>query len=231
MSGMKSTIIKLLAPYQYPQIVFSKAILDALGKAGVRSGKILDCPCGNGEVSYHLSCLPDTHVKGVDIDAASIITATRNFKKGNLEFNTGDIFEELSRPVSYDAICVVNSLFLLPDHEKLFSLLRSRLRNNTSRLLIITPNTEGDNFKNFQLKNPSINKSILNKTELKTKATENGFTMTEALEIAYITHYNRKELKYFSVFSPFYLLMLNYFKNLSKRRHGNYILYSFTKNL
>lgn len=227
MGFLKNSIIKILAPYQYPQVIFAREICKALEKQ--QQAVILDCPCGNGEVSYHLSRLPGAVVKGVDRDEKPVKRATENFSRKNLIFETADIFSILSEDKLYDVICVVNSLFLLPDHDKLFGLLYARLRNKSAKLIIITPNPESDNFKNFQGLDPSVNKTILNPVQVKTKAEQMCFTMNGVKEIAYASYYGRKELRFFSVLAPFYLLMLDFFKSLTKHKQGNYLMYCFAK--
>ena len=226
---LKRKIIKRLAPYQYPQVLFGREIMNSLNRSAIQPHSILDCPCGNGEVSYRLSALEQSAVIGVDINAKSIEMASTNFKSPNLEFKVADIFSFLSEKKQYDLICVVNSLFLLPDHENLFKLLHARLNGSKARLMIITPNPEGENFKRFQEQHPGVNKIVFGKHEMTTRAAELQFAVKEITELEYAGYYGRKELRYLSVLAPFYLLSLNFFKSSSGEKRGNYILYCLEK--
>lgn len=230
MSAFKNKVTRWLAPYQYPQRVFANEIIKLIAKKDTVTLTILDCPCGNGEVSYHLSKLPRASVTGVDIEEQAIANAVRNFKNPNLEFKTADIFDILSGTKKYDVICIVNSLFLLPKHNELFQRVHNALRDAGSSFILIIPNTEGDNFKAFQTLNPGINKTVITTGELKTKAAEMCFTINNIKEIAFAGYYGRGELRFFSVFAPFYLQFLNFCKGLMKHKKGNYILYRLNKN-
>jgi len=226
--GLKAAIIKRLAPYQYPQLLFAKAIIERIPRTEQQL-YIADCPCGNGEVAYHLSAAKHVSVTAVDIDVRSIATASHNFRRPNLQFKAADIFEFLSEKKAFDLICVVNSLFLLPDQEKLFKLLHGSLNGDAARLIIITPNPEGKNFKRFQEQHPGVNKNVLGKNALKEKASEMQFAISEITELEYAGYYGRRELRLLSVFAPFYLQILNFFAKLSRQKQGNYILYSLKK--
>jgi len=55
--------------------------------------------------------------------------------------------------------------------------------------------------------------------------------MNRVREIAYASYYGRKELKFFSVLAPFYLLAMDFFKSRTKNKQGNYLMYCFAKEL
>ena len=163
-----------------------------------------------------------------DISASAVEIASKNFKKPNIKFIESDIFKILSGTLKFDGICIVNSLFLLPEHDKLFALIKSGLKTTNAKLLIIVPNIEGENFKAFAANNPGVNRSILGLNELTVKLSDYGFHVSEAKEIAYASYYGRKELKYFSVFACFYLTALHLLFSLNKKNKGNYILLTCT---
>ncbi|MBA3664197.1 MAG: class I SAM-dependent methyltransferase [Bacteroidetes bacterium] len=222
--NIKEYLIKKLSAFQYPQFIFGKELIRALSENGFSGGTVLDCPCGNGEVSYHLSKLKNTQIVGADINEVSVAIARRNFHKPNIEFMQADIFEILSGDQKFAAICVVNSLFLLPDHQELFFKIKNSLNDNKSKVYLIVPNVQGDNFKIFVKENPDVNRITDNIEQLTKKLLIFGFNVDASREIAYSTYYGRKELKYFSIFAPFYLLTLNFFKSLSKNQKGNYLI-------
>jgi 2-polyprenyl-3-methyl-5-hydroxy-6-metoxy-1,4-benzoquinol methylase len=231
MSRLKNTIIRQLARFQYPQIVFAREIVKEINKQGRTTINILDCPCGNGEVSYLLSRIKGAEVTGADIDETSISIAQKNYPSPHLHFKKKDIFELLSDESKYDIICLVNSLFLLTEHTRLLRMISASLKDSKSHLFLIIPNIKGKNFINFTEENPGVNLKTYSQSEMIGKLEESGFRVrvNGSREIVLANRYGRKELKYFSVLAPFYLRALDGLNRLFSAKKGNYIFFDCIK--
>jgi len=224
---MKDKIVDLVSSHFYPQNIFAKSILKKI-EAPDSIKILIDAPCGNGETSYLFSRNKKLKVLAFDIDAGSIQTAKRRFKANNLEFNQAGIFEVIKGCDSVNYFCIINSLFLLPQPEKILEEIRD-LMNANAQLYIIVPNTKGKNFKHFSRDNNEVNKLILSEEELTPYFSKLNFKINGITSIAFTHNYGRKDVKLFSIFSHFYLTFLNVFQTLFKLGQPNYFLISLNK--
>lgn len=90
--------------------------------------KILDIGCGNGWFTHKLSKLPHTDLTGIDINIKELEQGARLFKKSNLQFVYGDIFELISvYKDTFDIITLNASVQYFNDLPKLLQLLNTFL--------------------------------------------------------------------------------------------------------
>jgi 2-polyprenyl-3-methyl-5-hydroxy-6-metoxy-1,4-benzoquinol methylase len=196
---------------QYPQYVFARKIVSAFRlhvPRGMQRGTLVDVPCGNGEISYTLSRLTNAVVEGYDISGSCIATASKRYHAKNLKFSIGDIHKVIAGKRELMGICLINSFFLLDGREELLEKCYKALNKN-GLLVLIVPNISSRNYMNFTFENGRINKAEMSPMEISRMLETKKFKVIENQGICYVNYYGRKELKYFSIFAPFYLRMLN----------------------
>ena len=151
----------------YPQREFAEAAAAALRAAQLPDGaEILDLPCGDGTTTFWLAQnFPNCSVTGVDLDAEKIARTQRFFRQKNLRFAAADIFDWLRQTPHLDALCLINSLFLLPDTDGLMRLIAEKM-DDRSLFVCIIPNTASRNFQNFQRLQPQVNRLQISREEI-----------------------------------------------------------------
>ena len=213
---------RFLLRYNYPQFLFGKQIVRFV-KRHVKDCKlIIDCPCGNGEIAGHLSQLNMVNIIGADISEDAIKNAQENFHDQNIRFIAKGIDTVLKTDLNYDVFCIVNSLFLFDEADKILQNLKQSMKPGKSKLIVIIPNTEGQNFQWFQNKFPGQNKFQINKHEIDNYFTSRGFKIEKVKSLAYTHHFNRKDIKLFSLFWSIYLNVLNVLQTLFRIGKPNY---------
>jgi len=215
---------KGLLKYNYPQIVFAKEIAGYVLASGKTIKTIIDCPCGNGETAFNLAAMTKAKVIAADISAESIQKAKINFPHPNVEYKVDAIESVLNSQKQFEAFCIVNSLFLLENYDQILKNLTESLKSNEALALIIIPNTEGKNFKWFQSKGTDENKLILGRNEIEPFFNKYGLITELIKPICYTHHYNRTDVKLFSVFWSLYLSFLNGIQTSFKIGKPNYFL-------
>lgn len=215
---------KFLLKYNYPQFLFGKQIRKRLNSLGNNYKIIIDCPCGNGETSFQLSKIASAKIIAADISEEAIKNAKQNFSTSNIQFLVSDIGSVIKTNPNYDAFCLINSLFLFDEAEKILSALKESMTPSKTKLLIIIPNTEGKNFKWFQKQNTNENKFIIPAKEIRTVFEKRNFKVEQIESIAFAHHFNRSDIKLFSVFWSLYLLFLNKIQTAFKIGEPNYFL-------
>lgn len=218
----------LLLKYNYPQISFAKQIAAYLLHSGKPIQTIIDCPCGNGETSFNIARLTNAKVIAADISEDSIQRAKTNFSQPNIYFSVNTIESVLDSQKQYDAFCIINSLFLLDNYDGILKSLKETAAINQAKVLIIIPNTEGKNFKWFQSQHTGENKLVLKQNEIEPFFSKYGFKAELIKPICYTHHYNRKDIKLFSVFWSLYLSVLNQIQTFFKIGKANYFLIALT---
>jgi 2-polyprenyl-3-methyl-5-hydroxy-6-metoxy-1,4-benzoquinol methylase len=218
---MKNQLIKFLSRHFYPQTVFVSSIKKYINISS--QGLLIDSPCGNGETSWGFATNKHLSVFGYDIDEVSIETAQSRFNAPNLRFKACDIFEAISLHNNVDYFCIINSLFLLPDPKRIIEAVKNSLNDN-GILFVIIPNIEGKNFKWFSSNGNQVNKLILAKNEITPYFNSFGLKVKCIESIVFTNNYGRKDIKLFSVFSHFYLSLLNKIQTFFKIGQPNYFL-------
>jgi 2-polyprenyl-3-methyl-5-hydroxy-6-metoxy-1,4-benzoquinol methylase len=214
----------LLLKYNYPQVVFGKQIANYLLKTGKSFNTIVDCPCGNGETSWYIAKITHSKIIAADISSEAIARAQLNFAGVGIRYQTKDIRSVLASEKEFDAFCIINSLFLLGDYDNILRSLKESVAANDAQLLVIIPNTVGKNFRWFQTQNKTDNKLIIEEREIKWFFEKYGFKTNFIKPICYTHHYNRTDVKLFSVFWSVYLNILNIIQTTFKIGKPNYFL-------
>jgi len=124
----------------------------------------------------------------------------------------------------FSVFCIINSLFLLENYDFVLKSLNRTASSNKAQVFIVIPNTEGKNFKWFQSMNTNENKLVIKESEIGSFFDKYGFKTEVIKPICYSHHYNRKDVKLFSVFWTLYLGFLNRIQTLFKIGKANYFL-------
>jgi 2-polyprenyl-3-methyl-5-hydroxy-6-metoxy-1,4-benzoquinol methylase len=215
---------KLLLKYNYPQVVFGRRTKMQLENSGKELKLVIDCPCGNGETAWHLSKLPGVRIIAADISETAIHKAKQNFPALNIDFRINTIEAILGSEKQFDAFCIVNSLFLLDNYDTILSQLKSSASVNKAEIVIIIPNTEGKNFKWFQLQGTNENKLIIKESEIGSFFSKYNFKVKAIKPVCFTHHYGRSDVKLFSIFWSLYLGFLNRIQTTLKIGKPNYFL-------
>ena len=219
---------RLLLKYNYPQIVFAREILKHLRNSGKPLNTIIDCPCGNGETSFNIAKATNAKVIAADISSDSIKRCKTNFHASGLTYEVNTIENVIGSQKQFDVFCIINSLFLLENYDSVLKSLQKSSTLNKAQVLIIIPNTEGKNFKWFQSQNTNENKLVVKESEIESFFNGYGFKTEFIKPICYTHHYNRTDIKLFSVFWSFYLNFLNTLQSSLKIGKANYFLIALT---
>ncbi len=81
--------------FQSPNTRRAEERFDALTRAAVAGGRVLDMGCGEGASSERLLGMGAAYVLGVDISQTAIARAQARAQPGRLEFRLGDVTREL----------------------------------------------------------------------------------------------------------------------------------------
>jgi 2-polyprenyl-3-methyl-5-hydroxy-6-metoxy-1,4-benzoquinol methylase len=203
---------------QYPQSEFASAILAQCRRSGSLPKMVLDAPCGNGEVTALLAGSLKSVCLGVDLSAQSIQFASTHYAQANLTFRTDDVYHFLNQTTdTWDLICIVNSLFLLPDPAGLLRLAAAHLSPG-GRIMLVVPNVEGSNFLNFQKQHPGTNKLLLAQKDFDHYFQSVNLNLLQVEGVAMAHYYGRKGLR---IFWKFYRMALALESKVRKRIQKN----------
>lgn len=219
LNSVKQKIKAHLRNNTYPQRLFFAEINRFLNRKYHNARDIIDIPCGQGHIAYLLANSNNKYnVKGIDIENENIEFAKKHFQSKNLEYKVGDIFDELDCHSKYDAICIVNSMFCLPNNSKILEKANNSLKTDGC-LIIIIPNTKGKNYQNFmKYNNGEINVSSKSLEEFVAFVEEFKFDILEVKKIAFTHVYGRKDLKFVPYIQSIYLNLLNDIESVFNRK-------------
>jgi len=224
---MKKALIKYLQRFSYPQGEYISAIKPFINQSD--KAVLIDAPCGRGATSWHLSAIKNLEVFGYDIGEKPIEIAKDSFSRSNLHFAVADIHNVIAKHVGMQYFCIINSLFLLPETDKILENIRGALKNE-GKLFLVVPNIHTDNFKWFQKNYPEVNKFTIADSEFDSYFSSRGWSIQKVSPIVYARSFNRKDVKYFFVFAPLYLKALNFIQTLLRVGKPNYFMLALSKS-
>lgn len=173
--------------YIYPQYTWAKEI-SKIFKSGIiknfENRNIIDAPCGQGVISYWLK---KEHSQQdfflYDIDDKMLDKAKRNIK--NATINNQNIFD--LRTEREDNIWLfINSLYCLPEGEKLINSISSQMQY----VIAVFPYIEHKNYKAFYAANPDFkNPSQLGMDGTFSLFEQNGYKTILKKDLTYISYH------------------------------------------
>jgi SAM-dependent methyltransferase len=101
--------------------------------------ELLDVGCGNGWAAAALAATVDLNVSALDVNVAELEQAARIFRKPNLQFYYGDVFEDIFPEKSFDYIVLNASAQYFPDLRGLIERLFYFLKDIGEIHIIDTP--------------------------------------------------------------------------------------------
>ncbi|HTA81634.1 MAG TPA: methyltransferase domain-containing protein [Bacteroidia bacterium] len=224
---MKKALVKYIQRFSYPHSVYISAIKPFINH--IEKTILIDAPCGNGATSWCLSAIKSLEVFGYDISEESIQTAKDSFSRSNLYYYVADIHNVISKHEDMQYFCIINSLFLLPEPDKILEKLRGAL-NKEGKLFLVVPNIHTNNFKWFQKNYPEVNKFTIADSEFGDYFSSRGWHVQKISSIVYARTFNRKDVKFFFVFAPLYLKALNFVQTILKIGKPNYFMLVLNKS-
>lgn len=149
--GLSADITRALACYRDERpfvrlFVFARHLLAPLGRIAAEvppRGRILDLGCGHGLFANLLATSgPEREILGADPSAEKLMVARRSSRRlTNVRYHHGRV-EDVDE-TGFDAISILDVLYLLPDDQKLAVLRRCReLVAPGGRLLLKTNDTQ-----------------------------------------------------------------------------------------
>lgn len=217
-----------IAPYSYPQYVFGIAIRQRLPRPENRALRVLDVPCGRGETSWLLTKHKACTVDAMDIADWAILYAKKRFASPRITFIQGDLYKDLSGTHSaYDAVCIINSLFCLPDAAGAMDIAR-RLVRPDGKVFVPIPNHQSHDFVEFQKQDPVMNRTVLSREEAREFFRQHSFEVAEEVELGR-TRFRRKfPWCVFGKLSHLYLLLADRVNQLLGHGSPGYFLFVLT---
>ena len=174
--------------HRYPHYHWAKTIGQIIAEDVVSSGAtIIDAPCGDGAISYWLlqNKIGEKY-ELVDISERAINIASRmqNWDVANdarLSISCKDIFD-IECPSRDDIWLLINSLYLLPDVDRLLSQIRHR-----SRYVIgLFPYINRKNYRCFERLHPYRNINAMNENETIKFFKKYGYEVERKCDVTFI---------------------------------------------
>lgn len=214
---------------RYPQIVFARAIRKRLGQSSdLRGGLLIDIPCGAGEVAFEISRSWSGRVLGIDLSAEAVRQAQSWPTDRKTFFQVGDLYKALADVRNVDVICIVNSLFCLPDANAALKLAFSALRTGGIAFVVI-PDVTSENFLRFQKEWPNLNRLAWSPADAAEVFSSVGFQVKAVETLARSIWYRRPGLRWMRSLRHVYLLMENLCLGMFDGGKGGYLLFELQK--
>ncbi len=215
----------LYTSVKYPYNHFIKAVAKSIDTKRMIPSHVIDAPCGNGYTSIELGKIfPDLCIEGVDIENHFL-----NTKQNNVSFLAKDIHQYIDNQPIISFMCIINSLYLLPNPIELLQKIFSKLEKN-GQLVLIIPNIESQNFKRFQDISPSINTFLPSKNDFDSLLQQLGFEIVANYPIVFTPFYGRWDTKILFFMRHQYLHFLEKRNEKKQNRIGSYWVLVLQKN-
>jgi len=223
---MKKRMYRYIIRNLYPQKEFAHFIVDLIRKNNFDNIRnIADIPCGTGTTSYWIGRkLKNSFIFAADINSDKIEIAKENCARSNVSFcvaNINDFVQEQSS--NYDAICIINSLFLLSDPFEFLGRLNKNINHGTHLFLVI-PNIQSQNYKFFSKMHPKINTVEWSIEKTLENLEKNNFKVVVQKGIIFVPYY--KLQLHLSFLSFFIYRFFDYIKRMFYHEPQYYLIWS-----
>jgi SAM-dependent methyltransferase len=174
--------------YRYPARQWAMSIREILVGLATDDVTLIDAPCGDGVVSYWL-------IKGgvgrkyelYDISARAIPVAQRMHRwrgaqRTELHIEQKHIFDIPIGTATNDIWLLINSLYLLPDIDRLLNQMHDRVRT----IIGIFPRINSTNYKCYISQSPATNINEMGRAETIEFFARHGYLLDEQRDLCHI---------------------------------------------
>jgi len=209
--------------YRYPQFIWAQEISTVLASGLIKNlneRRIIDAPCGDGIISFWLrKRFPDLRLELYDIDKSLVETAQRNIK--NVVVEAESVFD-LVLEGNDNIWLLVNSLYCLPDKEKLLA----HFRPEVEYIIAVFPHIDHINYKTFLKNNPGfVNPGAMSQAMTIDLFLAHGFKHILLKDVTHIPHFTLNKVRMGGLTKR----ILNILDPLFKSKNGSYWLAVFEK--
>ncbi len=220
------TLISVIKYLRHPQYLWAKQIYKILKGKIQDDTLIVDCPCGNGTLSFWLSRWLKNQFVAIDIDESAIAYAKKFIYAQNVQCSVGDINDIPEKYCNQNAVLLcINSLFLLPNAKQL----PQKFSKSFKYVICVCPNPNSRNYKKFIRKNPNVNVSEMSHKEIIDIFEQANYKLIHQERAGVLPNWliPLKDNKIINLFSLFIELIL-YMSNLASLGEPTYFLYAFS---
>ncbi len=199
-------VVKFWRFYRHPVQRWAYEIRDVLDQLPIGDATVVDAPCGDGVIAYWLIKqgvgrkyeLYDLSSRLTDRAAQMIDWPKSN--RFDLRVEARDIHDIPLDGRTNDIWLLINSLFLLPDIDRMMERMRSRAKT----IIAIFPIITSKNYQRFIAQSPEMNTNEMGKDEITAFFDKHGYTLEQTRDINCIS--------------------LNYFRSKYAKMAGSYFL-------
>lgn len=185
-------ILRFPLNYRYPHYHWVGAIEKVLSNAGLGNDvTFVDAPCGVGGISYWLIKRKiGTRYELLDISERAIqiakpLQAWSERRGVEMSIDCKDIFDLDNSTPSNDVWLLINSLFLLPDADRLVE----HMSNRAEHIVGLFPHIDRRNYLQYVARKPRTNTNPLNQEDTIAFFKSHGYQLREKQDVTFIPFY------------------------------------------
>jgi len=215
--------------YRYPYCHWGKTFISLLADADVADdANVVDAPCGDGVVTFWLvkngvqRSFELVDLAERDVNRARRLTAWPAANACDIHVSCGDI-HELPLPAgrTRDIWFLINSLFLLPNIDRLIERMRPRIEH----IIGLFPDVNSRNYRCYKKRNPAMNANEMNREQIGAFFSRHGYVTKKTLDASFIPHHCIQPMRVQQVTR----YALNPFGNLASKNDPCYWAGLFTR--
>jgi hypothetical protein len=178
--------------YRYPSYQWAVCIRQILDRMPLDAATLIDAPCGDGVISYWLIQyalgqryeLYDLSARAVEVSRRML--TWRAARRMELVIERRDIHQLPVEGPADDVWLLINSLYLLPDIDRLLD----RMRPRAQTIIAVFPNTTSANYRLYTAQSPSTNIHAMGHDETIGFFARHGYSLDEEHELCYVPLYS-----------------------------------------
>lgn len=174
--------------YRYPSYQWAMAIRQVLSEFSLDTATLIDAPCGDGVISYWLM----RHGLGrryelYDLSARSVaicrrLPSSHAARNNQLTIQVKDIHDIPVEGAANDIWLLINSLYLLPDVDRLVAHMRPRVQT----VIGVFPNTASANYRRYTARSPATNIHEMGREETVSFFARHGYQVGAQQDLCYV---------------------------------------------
>ncbi|MCA9218130.1 MAG: class I SAM-dependent methyltransferase [Planctomycetales bacterium] len=190
---MISDLLRFPRFYRYPYYHWGKAFSSLLSEADVADdATIIDAPCGDGVVTFWLAkngfrnsfVLCDIAER--DVNRARKLKDWPALRNVEVKVTLADIHDlKVTCERTRDVWFLINSLFLLPEIDRLFEKMRPRVEH----VIGLFPDISSRNYRCYKKRHPTMNANEMDRNEVSAFFNRHGYETKKTLDASFIPHH------------------------------------------